>query len=77
MGEASPAVLHQVQDDPVQKFLHEGRADPQVLQGLRCDVGLFGLLLHTVVIQLVLVLFAGRTRKQVELEERRREEKTM
>jgi len=40
---ASPAVVHQVDQNLVQDFLQERSADPQVLQGLRRYVGQLGL----------------------------------
>lgn len=42
-GSGSPAVVHQVHHDLVQDLLHERRADPQVLEGLRRHVGQLGL----------------------------------
>lgn len=38
-----PAVLHEVQDNFVQKLLHQCRSDPQVLHCLRREVGQLGL----------------------------------
>lgn len=42
----SPAVLHQVVHDFIQDLFEEGRADPEVLDGLRRQVGQLRHLAH-------------------------------